>query len=154
MASTKLILVILTSLVANAYGSFWTSCANGRPPISVDSPSCTGTRCLAVRGENIVLNVESDFIEAHPLLRPRAFAIVLGVPIQIPDDPAFADICPLLNVNGVQRGCPTAPNTVYQWTLDMLIPTAIPAFQNGRIRVELLDAGRVVHCFEVLGTML
>ena len=91
MASAKLFLVILTCLVAKSC-AFWTACASGRPPINVTSPSCSGDQCNAVRGQNIILRVNSHFVEAHPALRPRAFVIIFGVPIQIPDDPNYADM--------------------------------------------------------------
>jgi len=42
--------------------------------------------------------------------------------------------CPHLLLNGQHHGCPVAPNVQYMWNIDMIVPTNIPGFQNGRVR--------------------
>ena len=36
----------------------------------------------------------------------------------------------------------------------MEVPATLPAFQNGRMRVEILDGERTVSCFEAIGAMI
>ena len=66
----------------------------------------------------------------------------------------FQNSCPHLYSNGVFHGCPTAPSRIYDWVIDIIVPNTLPAFQNGRFRVDILDEAQVVSCFEVFGTMI
>ncbi|XP_070502424.1 uncharacterized protein [Chironomus tepperi] len=153
MASTKLFLIVLICLVPNVF-SFWSSCPVGRLPLNVRSDLCNTDRCVVTRGERIVMEITLDFLEAHPTLRPRATMFFLGVGIQVPDVPGHDDVCPHLFSDGVFHGCPTAPGRVYDWVIDMTVPATLPAFQNGRMRVEILDGTRTVSCFEAVGAMI
>ena len=91
MASTKLFLIILICLVQNAF-SFWSSCPTGRLPLDVRSDLCPGDRCVVIRGQQIIMEITLDFLEAHPTLRPRATMFFLGIGIQVPDVPGHDDV--------------------------------------------------------------
>ncbi|XP_070502498.1 uncharacterized protein [Chironomus tepperi] len=152
MASSKIVILALFCLVQQVF-SFWTACPNGRLPIDVQTPHCTSNGCHAVRGEPFKMTVLMDFLQSHQQLRPRATIFIFGVGIQIPDVPGHDDVCPHLLLNGQHHGCPVAPQVQYTWDIDMLVPTNIPAFQNGRIRVEILEGTNVLICFDAHGTM-
>ncbi|XP_070502467.1 uncharacterized protein [Chironomus tepperi] len=152
MAQTKLLLIVLFCLVQNAF-SFWTSCAVGRPPIRVTSPDCDATRCVLTRGDPLTMNIEMDFLEAHPQLITRVTMLVLGIWINIPNIPEYENICQFLYSDGVLVGCPTAPGRVYEWRMNLNIPTTVPSVNNGRIRLEAMDGSNIATCFEILGTL-
>ncbi|CAG9809073.1 unnamed protein product [Chironomus riparius] len=149
-------ILALFLLALSSTNAFWTACtdrAGAIAPNRVESASCSGSLCTVVRGETLVADAFATFTSAHSVLTVRVTAYILGIGVNLPQDPPYDNACNSIFINGVMTGCPTTPNVESLWRIQMLVPTTYPAFQNTRVRYELLENNNVVACANIQATL-
>jgi hypothetical protein len=134
-------LVALTVLLAlSGANAFWTACpgvpAGVIAPRQITSPSCSGATCTVTRGQTLVANAYATFTQAHSTLNVRIQVFILGIGVNVPQDPPHDNACNSLFENGVQTGCPTRPGVEKVWVINMPVSQATPAVQNARVRCK------------------
>lgn len=131
-----LALFLLAFSSANAFWSACTDRAGAIAPNRIESASCSGNLCTVVRGETLIADAFATFTAAHNTLTVRVTAYILGIGVNLPQEPPHDSACNSIFLNGVLTGCPTTPGVESLWRIQMLIPTTYPAFQNTRVRCK------------------
>lgn len=142
-----LALFLLAFSSANAFWSACTDRAGAIAPNRIESASCSGNLCTVVRGETLIADAFATFTAAHNTLTVRVTAYILGIGVNLPQEPPHDSACNSIFLNGVLTGCPTTPGVESLWRIQMLIPTTYPAFQNTRVRCKFLVTFRFLTSF-------
>ena len=139
-----LALFVLAFSSANAFWSACTDRAGAIAPSRVESSACSGNLCIVVRGEALVADGFFTFASTHTALTVRVTAYILGIGVNLPQEPPHDSACNSIFINGVLTGCPTTPGVESVWRINMLIPANYPAFQNTRVRCKYLLSSPIV----------
>ena len=132
-------IIVLAVLVFSSADAFWSACPdhpNALIPSRIESPYCSGSLCTLVRGELFTADVFATHTNVHNRLDVRVTAFVLGVPVNLPQDPPYDDACNFIYRGGVLVGCPTVPGEEHLWRINLIISEAYPPFQNSRVRCK------------------
>ncbi|CRL04612.1 CLUMA_CG017680, isoform A [Clunio marinus] len=147
----KFIIALTFLLIVSNVSAFWGPCAGVPSPEWVTSPLCDAVRCTVSRGGTLVAQAQYTSPRSHNELIVRFTAFLLGLPVVLPSSPGFEDACTQL-ANGIT--CPTPANVPLIWDMNSPIPTAVPAFDNASVRVELLENNQSVVCAMVTARIL
>ena len=132
-------ILVLALLAVSAECQFWSACTD-RPgaitPNRIESAACSGNLCTIARGETLVADAFATFTSAHNHLEVRVTAYILGIGINLPQEPPHDNACNSIHRDGVLVGCPTTPGIEHLWRIVMLIPTTYPAFSNTRVQCK------------------
>ena len=134
-------IIVLAVLAFASADAFWSACTdqpNALAPTRVESASCSGSLCTVIRGEPLIADVFATYTTVHNRLDVRVTAFVLGVPINLPQEPPYDDACNFMYRGGVLVGCPTVPGQEHVWRINLLISENYPPFQNSRVRCKFI----------------
>jgi len=131
-------LVALTVLLAiSGSHAFWTACPGVMAPTSITSDVCSGSSCTVRIGQDFSAEATITFTQAHARLDTRITVFVLGVGVNIPQDPPHDNLCNSLFTGGVLTGCPTTPGVATVWRINLTVTSTTPTVNNARVRCEL-----------------
>ncbi|XP_070508063.1 uncharacterized protein [Chironomus tepperi] len=146
--------VILSVLLAiTGTQAFWAACPGILAPTNIVSDVCSGTSCTVRRGQTFTAQATITFTQAHARLDTRITVFLLGVGINVPQDPPHDNVCNNLYRNGVLVGCPTVPGAAHVWNIEMLVTNLTPTANNARVRFEGLENGVSQVCADVTATI-
>jgi len=69
-------------------------------------------------------------------LDTRITVFLLGVGINVPQDPPHDNVCNNLYRDGVLAGFPTVPGAAYVWNISMVVTNLTPTANNARVRCK------------------
>ncbi|CAG9809070.1 unnamed protein product [Chironomus riparius] len=147
-------LIALTVFLAiSGTQAFWTACPGVLAPTSITSDVCSGSSCNVQLGQQFSAEATITFTQAHARLDTRITVFVLGVGINIPQDPPLDNICNSLFRDGVLTGCPTTPGVATVWRINLTVTSNTPTVNNARVRFEGLENGVSQVCADVTATI-